>query len=533
MSQSPPNSPGWTTLVVRWGPAAIVFLELMIYSAVQAPVPGVNEPQYLGKAAHLWDPAWAAGDFFLESSNPHLAFYVAIGWLTRFLSLAATAWVARFAGYAILALGWSALAKSVTGSRFAAIPSAAIFLLLASIGNLSGEWLVGGIEGKVFSYGLMFLAIASWLDRRVIWGAVYLGAAVSFHPIVGVWGLICGFGAEIASRVLGAVYERPSTKTLVIASGLFLLTALPGALPATLTLGGAPHRDMAIATYIQVFWRLRHHLDPTRFSTAAYAGYAALFFAWVMLVAFSRRWTFAGSDLKSRSGGEPAKDGMRWALFVVAAVVIAAIGVAIGWHSGSAWEMPFRDLRGTLLKFYPFRLANVFVPLALSLAISELLCRSAVWRARIAALAAIVVTLAAFAASIVIPLPDRNPSRMSETRLNAWEDVAFWARKNTPAGTVLVTPTRLWGFKWFSHRAEYVNFKDSPQDAAGLLEWKRRLEVVRDWWTASPDGRYSVNDLRRLGDETGSEYLVTYAYSHRFASEPLYDNGLFRVYSLR
>lgn len=174
MSPSPPQSQSRSRFFDWCGPAAIVFLELLIYSAVQAPVPGVNEPQYLGKAAHYWDASWAAGDRFLDSSNPHLVFYFTVGWLTRFLPLAATAWIARVAGYGLLAIGWTALASAITRSWWAAATSAAFFLLCGSVGNLSGEWLVGGIEGKTFAYGLLFLAISLWLKERLSASALCL-----------------------------------------------------------------------------------------------------------------------------------------------------------------------------------------------------------------------------------------------------------------------------------------------------------------------------------------------------------------------
>ena len=227
------------------------------------------------------------------------------------------------------------------------------------------------------------------------------------------------------------------------------------------------------------------------------------------------------------------RDGnVRWPLFVTLTVVIAIAGVIIGWHSGSAWHMPLRNIRVTFLKFYPFRLADVFIPLALSLSLTKLL--AARWNESVATrgLAAF-ATVAAFVVAVAIPLPDRNPSRLTPERLAAWQDVAGWGREETPPGTVLVTPSRYWGFKWYAHRAEYVNFKDSPQDTAGLLEWKRRLDVLREWWTSSDDGRYSQADLERLGEETGAAYLVTYAFPGRFAATPLYDNGFYRVYSLR
>ena len=35
------------------------------------PVPEVNEPYYLGKAVHFWNPQWAAGDWFLQTKDTH------------------------------------------------------------------------------------------------------------------------------------------------------------------------------------------------------------------------------------------------------------------------------------------------------------------------------------------------------------------------------------------------------------------------------------------------------------------------------
>jgi len=528
MSQSPPQSLSRSSLIDWCGPAAVVFLEFMIYSAIQAPIPGVNEPQYLGKAAHYWDPNWAAGDRFLESSNPHLVFYVSIGWLTRFLSLDATAWIARFAGYSLLAIGWTALASAITSSRWTAPTSAALFLLCGSAGNLSGEWIVGGIEGKVFSYALLFLAIACWLRERLAACAFCLGWAISFHPIVGIWGLICGAGTEVAERMWRGKQTQRTSATLLLSAAVLLATSLPGLIPAAATLGGASQRDAAIANYIQVFWRLRHHLDPMEFAAAKYACYLALFLTWLGLTVLR----FGGVRSTKNVLRAPRKGSLRWPLFVTFTVAVAVAGVALGWHSGSAWQMPLRNVRVTLLKFYPFRLADVFVPLAFSIGLTQLFVSR--WSSSLTKRGlAMVATAAAFAVAIAMPLPDRNPSRLPPDRLAAWQSVATWAREKTPNGSVLVTPSRYWGFKWFAHRAEYVNFKDSPQDTAGLLEWKRRLDVLRDWWTSSKDGRYSQADLERLGERTGAAYLVTYAFPGRFAATPLYDNGFYRVYSLR
>ena len=54
---------------------SLLFATLIGYSALRVPVPGINEPHYLTKSRHDWQPEWCAGDFFLESPNAHDVFY--------------------------------------------------------------------------------------------------------------------------------------------------------------------------------------------------------------------------------------------------------------------------------------------------------------------------------------------------------------------------------------------------------------------------------------------------------------------------
>ena len=63
-----------------WLEVGLVFV--VFFVAGGAPAPHVNETYYLTKAKHYWDPAWCAGDLFLESGDAHQAFYWSIGWLT-------------------------------------------------------------------------------------------------------------------------------------------------------------------------------------------------------------------------------------------------------------------------------------------------------------------------------------------------------------------------------------------------------------------------------------------------------------------
>ena len=514
---SPPAAPA------RHAPAAwaVTFALLGAYSLVQSPVPGVNEPQYLGKALHFFDAGYCPGDFFLDSSDPHGVFYLLTGPVADRFGLAAAAYFGRALGLGLLAAGWVALAGRTVGAAWAAPTSAAAFLAVAAAGNLSGEWLVGGAEGKVFAYALLMLAAARGLGGHWLTAAAAAGWAVAFHPVVGVWGVLCAaFAAAMTAwrRGPGGSPRRvPPPRTVAVAGALFLACAAPGVWFAlgSLDAGGA---DAARANLVQVYRRLPHHLDPMTFRTPAWVGFAHLILAWAVPRRFAAKTT-----------AEPA-----FAAGVLGSLLIAYAGVLVGLRGGEPHEAAFPYLRAFLLKFYPFRLADVAVPLAASLALA-----GCVWRvrrgARRAGLAA-TLTATFAAAALLIPFYDRDPAGLSDRDAADWRAACAWIDANLPAGAVVVTPTRNHAFKWYARRAEFVSFKDCPQDPAGILEWDRRLDLVRKWARVrfSDDAApgYDRTELAELAVATGATHLLTGSFAP-IAADPLHADGRFRLYALR
>ena len=84
--------PGWLVGILA------LWLMLLVWSFVRTPIPAVNEPHYMTKARHFWNPEWCDRDFFLSSSNPHLFYYVTVGWLTNFCSLHMATLISRLFG---------------------------------------------------------------------------------------------------------------------------------------------------------------------------------------------------------------------------------------------------------------------------------------------------------------------------------------------------------------------------------------------------------------------------------------------------
>ncbi len=141
--------------------AELALIVLLCFCYAGSPPPGVNEPHYLGKAKHHWDPSWCAGDFFFESADAHGVFYWTFGWTTQFLTLPAAAWIGRLAVWSLFALAWRMFIHGLTAIPWMSALSAGVYLALVRYCHMSGEWVIGGVEAKGFAYALVFLGLSA------------------------------------------------------------------------------------------------------------------------------------------------------------------------------------------------------------------------------------------------------------------------------------------------------------------------------------------------------------------------------------
>ncbi|MCA9162963.1 MAG: hypothetical protein KDA62_08280 [Planctomycetales bacterium] len=515
-----------------WLETTLILLLLAAYAI--EPTPSVNEAHYLGKAKHYWNPSWAAGDLFLESADAHVVFYWTFGWVTRFVSLPVAAWLGRLLTWSLLAWAWQRLSRAVIPRRWWSVLTAGLFVSLLHWFDMAGEWVIGGVEAKGFAYVLVLCGLRSLVQNRWSWVWPQFGAAAAFHVLTGGWSVIAAAIAWGFQRD-----ERPSLwrqmPWLLLGGAL----SLPGLVPALLLTRDLPPEIVHEANRIYVFERLSHHLAFHRLDPAHVSRFAALCIAWSACAYAVRR----------------CDRQRRLALFVAGALLIAVCGVAIDSLTANR-----PDLAASLLRFYWFRLSDFAVPLGTALAAAGILAsspnpfpnpsrltrtptptRTFLHRARpLAIAAAILFTLATIGSVAARHLLDPRGGadvqsmpafrrRPEWTRMvyEDWQRTTDWISQHTPPDAVFLTPRSQQTFKWNAHRAEVVNWKDMPQDAATLVEWFERMRRVyppttaRGEWSEMSDER-----LRQLGREYGADYLVLDRTRHR--SRP----GLKRLFPL-
>ena len=521
---------------VVWG---LVFALFAVYAAWRSPVPGVNEPHYLGKAKHFWDPEWCARDLFLGSANAHWTFFATIGSLTRVFSLELVAWIGRILAFGGLAFAWARLARLFVDKPLFVCGSASLFVALQATGNLSGEWLLGGVESKSFAYMALILAIAAACRGSYREAGVEAGLAISLHPVIGVWGLASLVGAGVAGWCMRSLFaarsapgvaelasvqnvSRPlnsgessdqtrSWRSVVVPAALCLACSLPGLIPAIAMLAQAPSRDeQRQADALQVFDRLNHHLDPIEFTHSAYLMYAGLLAVWLVLGLFSDK--------------TPAQRFLT--RFILATLAVALAGLFVG----------IKLRNPGLMKFYPFRLFDVFLPLAVSinaLASLERMANATRFRQgwRIAArVAGVALTGASLWWSFYAPGRIENAAGWHPKNWADFVDACQWIDLHVPADALFLTPKYNVGFKWYAQRAEYATWKDCPQDAAGILEWKGRLDTILRWRSTYIDEGFSDAAFAELHATTGIEYVLAWN-TDAWRLKPVYRNRGLSVYA--
>ena len=65
-----------------------------------------------------------------------------------------------------------------------------IYFFKDGIGD-AGEWMVGGLESKVFAYSFAIFSLSSFLRKKNSVGFLFAGLALSTHLLIGIYNLFC------------------------------------------------------------------------------------------------------------------------------------------------------------------------------------------------------------------------------------------------------------------------------------------------------------------------------------------------------
>ena len=128
----------------------------------------------------------------------------------------------------------------------------------------------------------------------------------------------------------------------------------------------------------------------------------------------------------------------------------------------------------------------------------------------------------------------------------AWRDVQLWCRDNTPIDTVLLTPFHIRGFRSFSKRNIFFQYRDVPLMTYYYMvydELMKRVGMIdisiKDHPTPTAFQlfmkdiyqNYTAEDVKKLAVELPIQYIVT-EHNHTLDLPEIYSNSHFTVYKL-
>jgi len=486
----------------------VVLVTLLFAAAGAWPVPDVNETAYLTKARHYADPAWGRGDFFLETPDAHGIFYMLMGPVAATLSLEQAAWIGRWLGWLAVAAGFRHAVVPLLAPWWPRLLAAALFSLAVRQTTAAGEWVLGGCESKVFAWALVLVAVGEIARARLPLAVLALGTATAVHPLVGGWGMIALVAVvSMSGHRLGDTGMSSSDRLGALAIGGGLLLAAAGVVPALGLSSGVDAATRAAAARIYVVERLPHHLLVRLFADGFVSRHLLAVLAWWLLAAarpFAPEPTPAARSRVYR--------------FIVASLAISLAGCGI-----SVLEAFSPTAAYGLLRFYWFRLADILVPLGLAIAgaavVSDgaLLARLVPVRPAVSrGILAVLLALDLVHESRHWPLSGRATlSARSDGKVDAaaWQDACDWIVANTPADACILTPRGAASLTWRTGRREVVGWKNSPQDAASLVAWRRRVIdcFSRDGGFANMErstAALGADRMRRVAETYGATHAI-------------------------
>lgn len=467
----------------------------------------INEGDVIPLARQFMDAQWISQDWYLnQPAGYRLLFGAIIGSLANSIGWLLTSIVGRLICFILVATGLSMLGRKLSIS-LPILLLTVVPLLYSGQDMIAREWFVGALEAKAIAYGFVLIGIYYLIDKQYIKMSVWLGIATSFHVLVGGWAFLCALGTMLIQQLIQREYRQWKLVLRILLIYTICSSFAVGAVLSHLFSSSVPGEIIPSAIY--VFIRLPHHLNPLSWDSILWLKVflfsSALISSSIYLHRLSRRSvkpSIASTSL-FRLNVEPH---LILAMFAGLTMVPFLAGLAIA---------PF-DRTGAILQYYPFRLADVMVPLTTYLLLGFIVQQKLqLLSPKIAkgicliglgiSIIPILSTLPAeFNSATQFPSAHREISRAS---IKLYEYIG----QSTPKDSTIITPpVDMTEFTWLTERSTIAKFKFLPQSEQGIVEWTERLSDLSNdnTWTAIDPWKDQRDDIRdRL--EAGYNQLTT------------------------
>ncbi|MFM7426409.1 MAG: DUF6798 domain-containing protein [Elainella sp.] len=431
----------------------------------------VNEVDVLPLARQAADPNWIPADWYLNQPPGYRRLFALLfGNLASVSGFLATSILGRLVCYSLVALGLVLIGRRLGLKLPLLITALGLFLyVIPEQGVAAQEWLVKSLEAKAVAYGLLLLAIACLLRQRYQLMALLLGLATSFHVLVGGWATLI----VVATLLLKATRQgRPlNLRQFGLGAVIYCAASAFAITPVVAHLFSAPVAGKLAPSFIYVFLRLPHHLNPLSWKPFWWLiplAYLIVLVASIAVLGQEQRQTRQQTQQQTQQQYQASIDLFQLTLL---SLVPFVAGLLLA---------PF-DQQGNWLQFYPFRVGDVLLPLNTCLLLTCAVQYKFAARQQIVqwvCLGLIAITcsiqLATFQTQVA-SLP-QFPAHQDPALEPEFLELADWVKTQTPANALIISsPVELVELSWITERPTLAKYKLLPQTKTKILEWYDRI----------------------------------------------------------
>jgi hypothetical protein len=485
--------------------AILLIWFLITVSRLSLPYLG-NEVDILPSARQSVQRSWLPNDWYLNLEIGYRQpFNFVSGSLVSLLGFRCGAYIGRLLIYFLLAVALYAFFKAFRLRLSYGL--LAVLLFLSNQSLIAGEWIAGGVETKTIAYALVILSCATFFQKRYLLGFAFAGAAMSFHALVGLYAMFC-----IAVALLLTGTSRPQWRTYVTHSWPFFLTGIFGLQAIIIHL--LPQHGIRVieAWEIYVTYRVPHHVLPSAWP--AYLWVAKLSLATCLFLVM---YFIAGHSRAIRF----------ISAYALGSVLLFFFGLSL-----YTWGETHQ------LRYYWFRFPDVMVPfmsiILIAFALDVFPDRRKLMLSipdnlqnRMRALLTLGRPTLLTVAVILIMLQSTYQLQMrhrgspeEKARVTATGPVLEWIEENTSKDAVFLVDPTMSDFYIRAQRSMFVSFKHSPQSAADILEWYKRIKIANGNRPPAKSGFGSLeeiktdfynldeDEIRQIGDSYRVDYYL-------------------------
>lgn len=517
-----------------------VILFVLLFNSLFHNILNRNEADIIAYAKRFADPSFAPGDWYLSLAIPYrTAFNLIIyPFLVLFPDHIAVVLV-RLIVYIFIAYGLNRLFRAAAVLPLLTLIFFAIFFVNQSM--FAGEWIIKGIETKVFSYGFIILALGFYISKKYALALLFMGIATSFHILVGGYASLTYFMVRIYDYIWGKDQQKELLINYIYPLGGYFLGAILGLYAVfNFLLSNDGNIDKEFSTYLIVMVRNAHHLAPFEvflhpaaelgdrfiYANAIAAGQPLLVRNIIIALPMITIALILFWGTVSRYSNDAVRLLSRYSLFSMIFIPVGMIFHALGLYK--------------LLLFYLYRFPDSFSILISMLVLAAIF--SQMWRKRrtiilrilypIAIASGIFLVLASFInilnTSYLENLGKEYPHYVGKDP--ELLETMIWIRDNTESDACFVINPGLLIFQHVTGRCQFVNFKNTPQSHRDILVWYQRILKITEGKPLKPVGLQNFMDMdetyENLSTEAVKDINRSYGISHMMTTRSWVDKNI-------